>query len=328
MRYVSMGRSTAQVSALGFGCAAIGGRASKRDSLVALKAAYERGITFYDTARSYGFGESEGLLGEFFRGRRESVVLCTKFGILPSTQGEWKQKLKPAARAALRVFPGLRKTVQRQVGGQLVTGQFTVDTLHNSLETSLRELKTEYVDMLLMHGAPASVLEQDDLLEAMERLVESGKVRAAGISGDVRVIDEYFALRPGVLRTAQFTLNLANMDFAEKTRQNTDLLLVANHPFGGLERVTSTGERLVELRASDDVPHELREKLDPADPQLLPELVLNCILRGTGISAVVPGMMQVQHIESNVRAVEHCRFTDEELELLRTVVASEKALSS
>jgi aryl-alcohol dehydrogenase-like predicted oxidoreductase len=118
------------------------------------------------------------------------------------------------------------------------------------------------------------------------------------------------------------------MDFAEKTSQNSDLLLVANHPFGGLERVTSTGERLVELRASDDVPHELREKLDPADPQLLPELVLNCILRGTGISAVVPGMMQVQHIESNVRAVEHCRFTDEELELLRTVVASEKALSS
>jgi aryl-alcohol dehydrogenase-like predicted oxidoreductase len=327
MRYVSIGSGTAQVSALGFGCAAIGGRVSKKNSLVALKAAYERGITFYDTARSYGFGESEGLLGEFFRGRRESVVLCTKFGILPSTQGGWKQKLKPAARAALKVFPGLRKTVQRQVGGQLVTGQFTVDVLRNSLETSLRELKTEYVDMLLMHGAPASVLEQDDLLEALERLVESGKVRVAGISGDVLVIDEYFACRPSVLHTAQFTLNLANMDFAEKTRQNSDLLLVANHPFGGLERVSSTHERLRELSESDELPHELREKLDPRDPQLVPELVLNCILRGTGMTAVVPGMMQVRHIDSNVRAVEQCRFTDEELEILRNVVASETALS-
>jgi hypothetical protein len=67
---------------------------------------------------------------------------------------------------------------------------------------------------------------------------------------------------------------------------------------------------------------ELREKLDPADPQVLPELVLNCILDGTGISAVVPAMMQVRHIASNVAAVERCRFTSEELEVLRGVMRS------
>src|SRR6185312_8678414 len=105
------GADWARMSVLGLGCAALGGRASRKESLAALGAALDAGITFYDTARSYGYGQAEGLMGEFFRGRREQVVLCTKFGILPAKQGGWKQRLKPAARGVLRLFPGLRKAV-------------------------------------------------------------------------------------------------------------------------------------------------------------------------------------------------------------------------
>ena len=313
--------SWAQVSELGFGCAAIGGRSSRRQSLAALGAAYDAGITLYDTARSYGYGQSESVVGEFARGRRERLVLCTKFGILPGKQGGWKQQLKPVARAALRVFPGLRKTVQRQVGDQFVGGQFTVAVLRTSFEASLRELKTEYVDMLLLHAAPATVLEQDDLLEAMGRLVESGKVRMAGISGELPVISQYFVQRPRELMTAQFALNLASLSFIEETQRNSDLLLVGNHPFGGPSGAAG-GKALVEkLYRSMELPLELREKLDPADPQVLPELVLNCVLRGTGLAAVVPAMMQARHIASNVAAVEICRFSTEELESLRGLLA-------
>jgi aryl-alcohol dehydrogenase-like predicted oxidoreductase len=312
----------ARASVLGFGCAAMGGRASRKDSLAALGAAYDAGITFYDTARSYGYGQSEGVVGEFFRGRRESVVLCTKFGILPAAQGGWKQKLRPAARSILRLFPGLRKTMQRQVGDQFISGQFTVETLRTSFETSLRELKTEYVDMLLLHAAPVTVLEQDDLLEAMGRLVEGGKVRMAGISAELPVISRYFEHRPKMLTTAQFAVNLSTMGFVEETRRNSDLFLVANHPFGGPAGAAGGRARLTELRGIAGLSQELREKLDPADPQVLPELVLNCILDGTGISAVVPAMMQVRHIASNVAAVERCRFTSEELEVLRGVMRS------
>lgn len=307
----------ARCSELGFGCSAIGGRVSKKDSLIALGAAYDRGITLYDTARSYGYGASEGLIGEFFRGKRESVVLCTKFGILPARAGGWKQRLKPAARAALKMFPGLRKAVRRQAGDQFVSGQFTMETLRESFETSLRELKTEYVDMLLLHAAPASVLQQDDLMAALERLVESGKVRMAGISGEHEVMEAYFVRRPKALTTAQFALNLSNLGFVDTARANSDLLLVANHPFGGPEGAAALKAKVAELRRSQVLPAALRGKLDPADPQLLPELVLNCILSETGISAVIAAMMQVRHIESNVRAVEACRFTAGELAVLR-----------
>ena len=142
-----------KVSVLGLGCAAMLGRAGRRESLAALGAAYEAGINFFDTARSYGYGACEGLLGEFFAGeRRDSIVLCTKFGILPGNPGGWKNKVKPLARAVLKVVPQLRGAVRKQAADQFTPGQFSVATLRSSFETSLRELKTDYVDILLMHG--------------------------------------------------------------------------------------------------------------------------------------------------------------------------------
>src|ERR1700761_2762894 len=111
MRYVDLPVTLpgSRVSVLGFGCAPLMGRAGRRDSLKALFAALDAGITFFDTARSYGYGRSEALLGEVLKGRRDSVVVCTKFGILPANRRTWKQAMKPAARTAIQLFPRLRK---------------------------------------------------------------------------------------------------------------------------------------------------------------------------------------------------------------------------
>ena len=308
------------MSVLGFGCAALLGRASRKESLTALATAFDAGITFYDTARSYGYGGSEGLLGEFFAGRRDQVVICTKFGILPTSSGGWKQKIKPIARAVVNAIPALRKAAQAQAATQFVGGQFDLATLKSSFETSLRELRTDYVDMLILHAAPESVLAQDDLLEAMGRLVEAGKVRMAGISAELPVIEKFFAERQKPLTTAQFALNLSLMDFVAQTQRNADLLLVANHPFGGPGGNASA--RIEALRQSPTLPQTLREKLRPGDPQVLPEVVLNCILSGTGVTAVIPAMMQPHHIASNIAAVENCRFSTAEIAMLRTSLAT------
>ncbi len=332
MRYIGLpvavpgAAGGAQMSVLGFGCAALLGRASRKESINALAAAVDAGITFFDTARSYGYGGSEGLLGEFLAGRRHRMVICTKFGILPASQRGWKQKVKPFARAVVKAFPQLRKAAQRQVASEFVAVQFDLATLQSSFETSLRELRTDYVDMLILHAAPESVLAQDDLLEAMGRLVEGGKVRMAGISAELPVIAKYFAHRPRPLTTAQFALNLSRMDFVAETRRNSDLLLVANQPFGGPGGNASA--RIDALRQSTMLPRTLSEKLLPRDPQLLPEVVLNCILDGTGVAAAIPAMMQVRHIESNRRAIESCRFTSGELALLRAALAGSEATAA
>lgn len=293
------------------------GRAGRRESLAALGAAMDAGITFYDTARSYGYGESETLLGEFFAGRRHSVVLCTKFGILPVPKGGWKQKAKPLAQIAVRMFPALRKHARRHAADQMQAGQFSLDVLKASFETSLRELRTEYVDMLLLHGATSEVLRRDELVEAMGRLVEQGKVRMAGFSSEPPVVLEALARGPGVLTTAQFPMNRTNLGFSRHTSQAHGLFLVANHPFGGVAGVASTAERVEQMRTSERLPAELRAKLDGRDPRLMPEIVLNVILNGTGVSAVVPAMMRPENLRNNALAVEQCRFTALELGLLR-----------
>jgi aryl-alcohol dehydrogenase-like predicted oxidoreductase len=124
------------------------GRVRRKESLAALGAAHEAGITFYDTAWSYGCGESEALLGEFLRMRRESVVVSTKFGILPAQTSFLKEMAKPLARKVLQMMPSARKAVQRQIGAQFSANNFTVKVLRESVETNLRKLETDYVDLL------------------------------------------------------------------------------------------------------------------------------------------------------------------------------------
>jgi aryl-alcohol dehydrogenase-like predicted oxidoreductase len=308
---------TRRLSELGFGCAAVAGSVSRKASLRALHDAFEAGVTLYDTARSYGYGQSEAVVGEFLAGRRESVVLCTKFGIMPAAVGGWKRTIKPLAQLAIGTFPGLRQLARQQAASQFVPNQFTPEILKSSFAQSLRELKTSYVDLLLLHAAPISVLQQDDLLDSMHRLVEEGKVLMAGISAPLPVIGRYLTQRPPQLTTAQFALNPSNLSFIRTTRQHQDLLLIGNHPFGGPAGVSALKASVARLRLSSGLPPELREKLDPADPQLLPEIVLNCVLRGTGLSAVIPAMMKLPHIRSNVCAVEHCRFSLGEIALLQ-----------
>jgi aryl-alcohol dehydrogenase-like predicted oxidoreductase len=317
------------LTVLGFGCAGLLGRASRKESEIAVKTALDSGITFFDTARSYGYGESEGLLGELLQGERHRLAICTKFGILPA-RPNWRSRLIPMARSAVKMFPGLRKAAQKQAGTQLTKGQFSVATLSTSLDTSLTRLRTDYVDILLMHAAPESVLAQDDLLEALGRLVESGKVRMAGISADLPVISRYFKERPAALTTAQFALNTSVIGFAKETARNGDLLLVANHPYGGPGGVTATRAAIAVMGHSETLSKELREKLidGAADPQMLPELLFHLLLDGTGVSAVVPAMMQVKHIHSNVRAVTECRFSSEELKAMRELLANSGSWAS
>ena len=315
---LNLGDATKRVSVLGLGCAPMLGRAGRRESLAALGAAFDAGITFFDTARSYGYGACEGLLGEFFAGaRRDKVVLCTKFGILPAKAG-WKNKVKPLARAVLRVAPGLRGAVRKQAAAQFTPGQFSVETLRTSFETSLRELKTDYVDLLLMHNPPVEAAREQDLLEAMERLVEQGKVRMAGVSADGEAIGEILAERAPVLKAAQFPLNLFSMGLANETARSAGrMLLIANHPFGGAEGIGRGRSEIERLSRDASLPKDLREKLDARDETVLPELVLNCILQGTGVSVAIPSMLKAEHLKNNIRAVEECRFSAAELGMIR-----------
>jgi aryl-alcohol dehydrogenase-like predicted oxidoreductase len=295
------------------------GRVGRKQSLRALGEAYDAGITFFDTARSYGYGESEAVVGEFLQSRRDGVILSTKFGIVPIQQRGWKRTFMPVIRAAVDIVPSVRKLIRRQVKAQFEENQLTTDVLRRSLEESLRKLRTDYIDILFLHSPSITVLAQSDLLEDLEKLVAIGKVRAVGISADPEVITAALRSTNTPLTAMQFPVNLLDLSVMRHitTARSRGLMFIANHPFGGPDRLDKSRKRLGELAASSEVSPELRSKLTSGDDRILSEVILNLILTDTGIQVVIPSMMKVRHLRANIQAIANCRFTREELAWIR-----------
>jgi aryl-alcohol dehydrogenase-like predicted oxidoreductase len=153
-----LGATGILVSEIGFGAWGIGGvvKDSKAygptdDSVSrrALLTALDAGVTFFDTSSLYGYGHSEELIGETLHAARDQIIISTKAGYVD--------------------FGGAQN--------------FTPSYLRSSLESSLRRLQTDYVDVFQLHDPPIELLMRDDsILEAMKMLQKEGKFRVAGIS--------------------------------------------------------------------------------------------------------------------------------------------------
>jgi aryl-alcohol dehydrogenase-like predicted oxidoreductase len=185
MRYIELVPGI-KSSVLGFGCAPILGSVGPAVARRALAVALEEGVTHFDIARSYGFGDAEGLVGEFMSGRRDRVVLATKFGIAATPLARVLQPLKPAIRA-LRALKGAGKggtgAPAAGMGGRFLQRlPLNAATMRTSLEKSLRALRTDYVDYLFIHEPLESITELDGLAEEAARLKATGKLRAWGVA--------------------------------------------------------------------------------------------------------------------------------------------------
>jgi aryl-alcohol dehydrogenase-like predicted oxidoreductase len=312
MRSVELGNTGMRCSVLGFGCAPLMGRVGRRASLAALAAAFAAGVSFFDTARSYGYGEAEALLGEFLQGRRDQVILSTKFGIVPSRSTVLKRTVKPIARALLQVCPPARNVMQGQLQAQATGGGFSVAAMQQSVEASLRALRTDYVDLLLLHEPAPDILVQEDLMKALEALVRQGKVRSFGVSADLEVAQA--ALGMG-LKAVQVRCDV----FERRTLGRVDAgsIMVGNHPFGGVRGAIRCRKILQAVAADHRTPQMLREKLKGVDDAVLADVVLNVAASADAIQVVVPSMTQVAHVSSNVAAMEKSRFDVEEIRWLR-----------
>ncbi len=323
MQYLELGDTGLRAPQVGFGCSAILGRSGRSESLRALAAAWDEGIRFFDTARSYGYGESETLMGEFLAGRREQAVIATKFGILAARQSGWRRMASTVARRILLAAPSAHSMFQKRAASQFSPNRFTIPVLQLSIEQSLRKLRTDCVDILFLHGAPASVLEQDDLLEAMGKLVEAGKVKIAGLSAEPDVVELAIRRRTKPLRAMQFPCNMFDMSAVGFVQRSVGkYMLVANHPYGGVARVQRCRQILSRLAGKQELEPVLREKLAALDDQTFADVVLNVILRDSGIHVVVPAMMRVEHIRANVQAVTNSRFDSQEIAHIRHALAT------
>jgi D-threo-aldose 1-dehydrogenase len=172
-------------SRIGLGCASLMREHSPRRRQALLAAAFERGIRHFDVARMYGLGAAERELGRFAKGRRDQLVIATKFGIeTPPSLGRLAL-LQGPARALLAHQPALRARVKRSAGSFETTRSYDVATARGSLERSLRELGSDYVDVLFLHEPSAdAVIDWPELCGYLEDERRAGKLRAWGIAGE------------------------------------------------------------------------------------------------------------------------------------------------
>ena len=184
MRQVEIGRSGLRASAIGLGCMGMSefyGPADDAESLQVLDRALELGVTFLDTSDVYGRGHNESLLGRFLKGRRDKVVLCSKWGILRDPDG-------PSG-----------STYDRALDNSPAY-------LAQAVEASLGRLQTDRIDLYYLHRHdPAVPIE--DVVGAMARLVQDGKIGAIGLSEvDAATLRRACAVHPVAALQSEYSL--------------------------------------------------------------------------------------------------------------------------
>lgn len=152
MRYKKLDRAGVKISSLAVGSWAIGGegwgKTNTKESIEAIHEMFESGVNLIDTAPAYGAGRSERIVGKAIKGRRDKIMVSTKFG-LDSTR-EWE-----------------------------ANGAY--DFVLKDCENSLRRLETDYIDFYFMHWPdPATPI--GDTMRALDKLKKQGKIRFVGVS--------------------------------------------------------------------------------------------------------------------------------------------------
>jgi D-threo-aldose 1-dehydrogenase len=204
-------------SVLGFGTTSFMSAASTQDRLALLGAAYDAGITHFDTAAYYGYGEAERLLGRFLTGKRDKVTITTKFGIEPSgvVKTRWVNLL---TRRVLKAAPILKTMLRRGSSQSGSTwGVFDPEKAKASLERSLTALQTDYIDLFLLHEPNLESAASQPLIEFLEGEVARGSIRAYGCGGEWSNIEKISSSGLPTSRWLQFEDNpvFRNLEDAE-----------------------------------------------------------------------------------------------------------------
>jgi len=313
---------------LGFGCAALGSRTSRRSAMEAVVQASELGINFFDTAPFYGQGESERILGAAFRRSRDRAVVATKVGLFPSLTLRVAARLKPVVRSLLRSLPGsgqksLQKSVQKFMRSSNKVN-FDPRSLTASVEASLRRLRFDFLDLLLLHVTPEPN-QIEDVIDQLQILKRQGKIRHFGASShdadDLKLWLGKSGSGIGVLQVMLNLFELPTMDACFPAATDAGIAIVAREPFargrllppraGGANQLGFVGlefdDRFVSYAAT------LR--------RTVPQIAIQFLVQSAGISVVLSGMSTVKHLHENVGALSLPPLTQHDMSTIRSLAA-------
>jgi aryl-alcohol dehydrogenase-like predicted oxidoreductase len=292
VRHTILGKSGIEVSRIAFGTWQLGGDWGPTDTATATEAiqrAADQGVTFFDTAQAYGFGQSERLLTAALGGRaREEIVIATKGGLRPTDTGLVRDS-----------SPGW---------------------IRDGVEASLRALATDYIDLYQLHW-PDPVTPFEETAEALAKLIADGKVRHVGVSNfDVEQMEAFSATLP--VETLQPPYHLFRRDIETDVLPYTAANDIGVLVYGPLAHGLLGGRLDIDTRfAPDDWRSNspmfhgeaYRQNLQSvADLRqlaeelgiTLPQLAIGWVLANPAVDVAIVGTRDPDHIDEALAAAE------------------------
>jgi aryl-alcohol dehydrogenase-like predicted oxidoreductase len=213
MEYVQLGGSPLTVSRLGFGCDPIGGHGwgpiDADEAARTIQAAVDCGVTLFDTADCYGLGTSERHLGAALQGRRQDVVIASKFGVRIGNDGRSYYDNSPA-------------------------------WLDSALDASLARLRTDRIDLYQVHYWDRAT-PLDAIFERLERKRDDGKIGYYGVTNIDLPDNAVDAIPPGLV-SVSFEYSLANRQHEDRIRRAVDRPGLTFLSWGSLGQGVLTGK--------------------------------------------------------------------------------------
>ena len=313
MKKRSFGSTGRQVGEIGFGAWAIGGSwgdVSDKDAEAALHAALDAGVNFLDTADVYGGGRSERLIAQVLKQRGGGdVIVATKAG----------RQLNPHVAEA-----------------------YTAEALTGFVEASLQRLQTESLDLVQLHCPPTEAYYRPEVFEALDRLVEAGKLKHYGVSvekveeaikaleypiASVQIIYNIFRQRPAELffRLAKerqvaviARVPLASGLLTGKMRADSRFAANDHRAFNRNGEAFDVGETFsgVPFEVGLQAVEELRAVIGNVP---MAQFALRWILMNEAVTVVIPGARNPDQAISNAGAAELPVLTAEQMDAARTI---------
>ena len=316
MRAIAVPGIEIQIPVLGFGCSSLASVGEKK-ALQLLGTAFDAGVRHFDGARYYGYGEAEGLLGTFVKSRRAQVTITTKFGIEPPRRTSVLGVAMQAGRRLAQFVPAARGFLRRQAQGLVKSGAFSVKDAQTSLETSLRELGTDYIDFFLLHEYTVSENSPDELVAFLADTVKAGKIRYFGLATGIETVLQALEHQPELCTIVQFENSVLHRNVERLPRGGPHRLTIT---FGSL----SPGFQSVSgfLKAHREIAGNWSKKLavDCSRDETISALMLNYSVQANPNGLVLFSSKDASRVNRNVRAVLEPDVSLEQVELFGQLV--------
>lgn len=265
MIYRNFGNTGLKVSALGFGAGEIGDYAvSEKDSETILNTVLDLGINFIDTAR--GYYASEERIGKYISHRRNEFILSTKVGYGIEGYADW-----------------------------------SYDIILAGVDNALRLMNTDYLDIVHLHSCDLEVLKRGDVIIALQKAVEQGKVRVAAYSGENEELK--FAVDSNLFGSIQTSINICDqidLDGSIKNAKEKGMGVIAKRPIANA--LWRFNERPFG-NYCEEYWHRWKTMNLPEQENWL-DTFLRFSVFANGVDTAIVGTTNIEHLKSNIKIIE------------------------